>query len=145
VNRVYIDTNVFVYAIGGESRFRDPCREFLRAVVGGRVAGETSAYAVQEVAHQRRRRGDIDASARARDVAAICTVVHPADRDVVLGALGLIDDLRDLSVADAIHAATALEHSVPAVVSADSDFDAISGIERIDPLDATRLAALMSG
>lgn len=145
MNRIYIDTNVFVYAIGEKSRFRDPCREFLHAVVGGRVTGETSAYAVQEVAHQRRRRGDGNASARARDVAAMCTVVHPTDREVVLRALGLIDDLRELSVADAIHAATALAHSVPAVVSADSDFDAISGIERIDPLDSTRLAALMSG
>jgi predicted nucleic acid-binding protein len=145
LNRVYIDTNVFVYAVGGKSRFRDPCREFLHAVVGRRVNGETSAYAVQEVAHQRRRRGDSNAAARARDVAAMCTVVHPTDREVVLGALGLIDDLHDLSVADAIHAATALAHRVPALVSADSDFDGIPGIERVDPLDGTRLAALMSG
>jgi uncharacterized protein len=144
LNRVYIDTNVFVYAVGEKSRFRNPCREFLHAVVGRRVNGETSAYAVQEVAHQRRRRGDSDASARARDVAAMCTLVHPTDRGVVLGALGLIDDRHDLSVADAIHAATALAHRIPTLVSADSDFDGISGIERVDPLDGTRLAALIS-
>jgi uncharacterized protein len=144
MNRVYIDTNVFVYAVGEKSRYRDPCRELLHAVVGRRVNGETSAYAIQEVAHQRRRRGDGNASARARDVAAMCAVVHPTDREVVVGALDLIDDLHELSVADAIHAATALAHRVPTLVSADSDFDGIPGIERVDPLDRERLALLTS-
>jgi uncharacterized protein len=144
LNRVYIDTNVFVYAVGGESPFRDPCRRLLRAVANQRVNGETSAYAVQEVAHQRRRRGDEDAARRARDVAAMCAAVHATDHKVVLGALDLIENRPGLSVSDAIHAATALTHGIGHVVSADSDFDDIPGIERVDPLDSPRLAALTS-
>lgn len=142
MSRVYIDTNVFVYAVGGESRFRDPCRTFLRAVATRRVEGETSAYAVQEVAHQRRRRGDASPGSRAREVAAMCAVVHATDRDVVFGALDLVEQRPALSVSDAIHVATALRHGLRVVVSADSDFDRVPGIERVDPLDLSRIAAL---
>jgi predicted nucleic acid-binding protein len=142
LSRVYVDTNVFVYAVGGESRFRAPCRTFLRAVASRRIVGETSAYAMQEVAHQRRRRGDASSASRAREVAAMCAAVHATDRDVVFGALELVERHTSLSVADAIHAATALRQGIGLVVSADSDFDGIPGIERLDPLDSSRIAAL---
>ena len=61
---------------------------------------------------------------------------------VVFGALVFVQPRPTLSVSDAIHAATALRHGIGLVVSADSDFDGIPGIERVDPLDDARLAAL---
>ena len=94
MSRVYVDTNVFVYAVGGKSRFREPCRAFLSVVAAGRVDGETSAYSLQEVAHQRRRRGDADPASRAREVAAMCAAVHATDREVVFGALESSSDGR---------------------------------------------------
>lgn len=142
MSRVYVDTNVFVYAVGGGSRFREPCRAFLRAVATGQLDGETSAYALQEVAHQRRRRGDASPTARAREVATMCAAIHPTDSEVVFDALELVERRAGLTVSDAIHAATALRHGLGIVVSADSDFDDVPGIERVDPLDDARLAAL---
>jgi predicted nucleic acid-binding protein len=59
-------------------------------------------------------------------------------------ALTLMDGRPRLGPADAIHVATALAHGIETVISADSDFDAVAGIERVDPLDAARLAALTS-
>jgi len=41
-----------------------------------------------------------------------------------------------------MHAATARTLGIRIVLSADSDFDAIGGLERIDPLDRAALAAL---
>lgn len=140
--RVYLDSNVLLYAIGEESPFRDPCRDLLRRVVSREVTGETSVLTVQEVVHHRQRRGDAAPAAHGRDVLSICAATHPLDGSIVRTALELMDSRSRLRTADAIHAATALAHGIGTVVSADADFDAIAGIERVDPLDRDRLAAL---
>ena len=144
LNRVYLDTNVFIYAIGGESPHRDPARVLLRAVAEGRLAGETSAYTVQEIVRQRRRRGDAEATTRGREAAALCAVLHPVDRDVAVTALDLVDRHPGLDVADAVHVSTAMTHGLSVLVSADRDLDGIPWIERVDPRDGDRLAALTS-
>ena len=144
MTRVYLDSNVLLYAVGEESLFRQPCRHLLQHVAKGDVAGETSILTVQEVVHHRQRRGDIAPASHGRHVLAICSTTHSLDHSVVLAALALMDDHATLGTGDAIHAATALAHGIGAVVSADSDFDGIAGIERIDPLDRERLAALTS-
>jgi predicted nucleic acid-binding protein len=142
LTRVYLDSNIVLYAIGEESRFREPCRMLLRRVVNRELVGETSVLTVQEVVHHRQRRGDAAPAAHGRDVLSICAVAYPLDRSVVQMALTLMDGRPRLGTADAIHAATALAHGIETVISADSDFDSVAGIERVDPLDGARLAAL---
>lgn len=144
MTRVYLDANAFIYAIGGESPYREPARELLRAIAERRLAGETSAYTLQEVMRQRRRRGDGAATTRAREAADLCAVLHPVDREIVLSALDLADRHSRLDIADAVHLSTAIAHGLSVVVSADGDLDGILGIERVDLLDTTRLAALAS-
>jgi uncharacterized protein len=142
--RVYLDTNVFVYAVGGESPHREPCREVLRAVAQRRLAGETSAYALQELVRQRQRRGDGEATQRAREAAAVCSDLHPLDWEITSSAMDLVDRYRCLGIADALHVSTAINKGIALVVSADRDLDEVLGIERVDPLDRERLAALAS-
>lgn len=142
MTRVYLDSNVLLYAIGEESRFRDACRAILRRVVQRELVGETSVLTVQEVVHHRQRRGDPAPAAHGREALAICAATHPLDSSVIRTALTLMDGARQLRTADAIHAATALSRGIETVISADTDFDAVAGIERVDPLDASRIAAL---
>jgi predicted nucleic acid-binding protein len=144
LTRVYLDSNIVLYAIGEESRFRNPCRRLLQSVVNRDLVGETSVLTVQDVVHHRQRRGDVAPVAHGRDVLSICSVAHPLDTSVVRMALSLMDGRPGLGTADAIHVATALAHGIETVISADADFDAVAGIERVDPLDAARLAALTS-
>jgi uncharacterized protein len=145
LNPAYLDANVFIYAVGSASQYREPCREILEAVVEGRLRGETSVYTIQEVARQRHRRGDESATERARAAAAICSEIHPLDGRILVRALEAVDRHDGLEVSDAIHAATALAVGIDTMVSADSDFDGIPGIERVDPLDRERLAGLIAG
>jgi len=42
-----------------------------------------------------------------------------------------------------VTAATALNRGVVAILSADRDFDGVSGVERVDPADTTAVAALL--
>ena len=144
LTRVYIDTNVFIYAVGGDSPYREPSRAILRRMAERRLAGETSAYALQEMARQRRRRGDAEMTRRIREAAALCSTIHPLDWDVVATAMEVADRHPRLGVADAVHLATATQNGIATFVSADQDMDGIPGIERVDPLDGARLAGLTS-
>jgi predicted nucleic acid-binding protein len=141
---VYVDANVFLYAIGGESAYREPCRALIGGIRHQRIRGETSVTTLEEVVHHRRRRGDAMAVARGREVARICSKVHPLDQTLSLSALTVVERHPELGIGDAIHVATALAHGLQAVVSGDRDFDRIRGIERIDPLDRDGMAALVS-
>lgn len=83
-----------------------------------------------------RRTGDRSATASfVRQVAGLCIIHDVAWPDVRL-ALNLFEDHRELHMRDAIHAATALNQGIDAIVSPDRAFDAIAGLDRIDPTDA---------
>lgn len=135
MTRVYVDSNVFLYAIGTEHRYRAPCRELVRAMGARRVRGETSVETLQEIVHHRRRRGDRAATEQGRRVVALCEAVHSLDTEMALAALDLIDRHPGLPTRDAMHAATAYTLGIRIMLSADDDFDEIDELERIDPLD----------
>jgi hypothetical protein len=143
--RLYLDANIFVYAVGGDSPQREPCRQVLLAVADGRFQAETSAYTVQEVVRQRHRRGDSNAIARARRVLKICSRVHAVDAAVARTALDALERYPSLDISDAVHVATTTIHELPHILSADRDLDQIDGVERVDPLDTKRLEALIEG
>ncbi|MBA3437995.1 MAG: type II toxin-antitoxin system VapC family toxin [Thermoleophilaceae bacterium] len=142
--RVYVDTNVFLYAIGTEHRYRDVCQGLVRALGTRSLRGETSVETLQEIVHHRRRRGDTDATERGRQALALCHTVHTLDATVALASLDLIDRHPSLPTRDAVHAATALANGIVTVLSADQDFDGIAGLTRVDPLDGEATAALGS-
>ncbi len=142
MTRVYLDTNILVYAVGDESPFRGPCREILQTVVERRLTGETSAYTLQEFVRQRLRRGDSKATTRARAAMDMCAALHPVDQEILVRAFGLVERDPRLDIADAVHVSTALVHGIATVLSADRGLDGVEGIERVDPLDHARLAAL---
>lgn len=144
MTRVYLDSNVFLYAIGAEHRYREPCRELVRAAGERRLRAETGVETLQEVVHHRRRRGDPGATDRAREIIDICTIVHGLRPEDATAALVLMDRHLDLPARDAVHAATALAHGLAILISADTDFDALSELRRIDPLDRTATPELLS-
>ncbi|MGH3935004.1 MAG: type II toxin-antitoxin system VapC family toxin [Pseudonocardiaceae bacterium] len=137
--RFLYDTSVFVYARGTEHEYREPCRAVVRLAGQGVLAGEASVELVQEYAHILRRcgLGGADVREQARDVAALCLLHDFAEEDLRL-AVNLVATHQKLRVRDAVHAATALRRGISVILSADHDFDGISGLERLDPHDAVR-------
>jgi uncharacterized protein len=143
VRRFLYDTAVFVYALGSEHRYREPCRSILREAQHGALDGEASLELVHEFAYVRlRQSGDRrDAAHWARTVARVCRM-HAVEQPDVDRALTLWCEHERLAVRDAIFAATALNRGIDAILSPDRDFDDIPGLRRIDPADATALATL---
>lgn len=139
MRRAFLDTNVFLYALGAAHPYREPCRRLVSRLAAGEVVGETSVEVVQEIVHVRRRAmgHPSDATARAREVAQLCREVHAVDRSDLSRALELLDRHDALTTRDAMHAAVALNRGIDAIVTADRHFDAIPTIERIDPAAPT--------
>lgn len=143
MGRFLFDTGVFVYALGGEHPYREPCRAILREVQAKRLAAEASVELIHEFAYVRlrqvRRRVDAARSARAIARSFSLHTVEPPDME---RALELWSEHDRLDVRDAIFAAQALNRGIDAILSPDGDFDGIAGLRRIDPADAASVASL---
>lgn len=135
MTRYLIDTNIFVYARGVEHRYREPCRDVLRAARDGAVALEASVEVAQEFAHLLLRRG-VDRLAALEEVAELrdqCRL-HAFDVEVWRLVTRLLAEHSQLGVRDAVHAATAVRAGISAIVSTDRVFDGVADLLRIDPL-----------
>ncbi|HTA12073.1 MAG TPA: type II toxin-antitoxin system VapC family toxin [Solirubrobacteraceae bacterium] len=143
MRRFLFDTGVFIYALGGDHPYRDPCRQVLREVQERRLGAEASVELIHEFAYVRLRQvGNRAAAARsARSIMRSCSlhVVEPNDME---RAVDLWREYARLDVRDAIFAAQALNRGIDAILSPDRDFDGIQGLQRIDPADATAVASL---
>lgn len=144
MRRFLFDTSVFIYALGGEHRYREPCRAILIEMRGGRLAGEISIELAHEFAYVRCRRGIARSSAAesVRDIVDMCPS-HTVGRSDIERALDLWCAHEPLDMRDAIFAAQALNREIDAILSSDRGFDGIDGLERIDPADADAVATLL--
>ncbi|HEV2753084.1 MAG TPA: type II toxin-antitoxin system VapC family toxin [Solirubrobacteraceae bacterium] len=144
MRRVFLDANVFLYAVGTAQRERDVCRGVLELAVDGQLEGETSVEVVQEVAHVRARRlGLVDAVARGRWALALGLSVHAVEARDLERAFDLLEQVAGGHIRDALHAATALNRGVTSILSADRAFDAFPGVRRVDPTDGEAVEALL--
>lgn len=143
VRRFLYDTSIFVYALGGEHPYREPCREIVRRASAGDLQGEASADLLQELIHQRfRRTGDrADAAAATRDVAKLVWLHQLEPADVQRG-ISLFETHPHLDARDAVFAAVALNRGIDAILATDRGFEGVEGLERIDPADERTLATL---
>jgi hypothetical protein len=143
VKRVLLDTNVILYALGGPHAQAEPCRRILQLAGEGSLRPEAPVDIVQEILHHRNRRlGDrVQAREDALAAAALCRL-HAVELEDAREAARLFADSPSLSARDAIFAAIAIRHGLPTILSADTDFDGLPGLRRIDPTDAEAVAAL---
>lgn len=132
MKRLFVDSTVLVYAVGDEHPLREPCRRVVDDVGHGAVQMHASVEAIQELVFHRMRRVERPAAVQQGRTAARLCVLHPIDRDVIATMLDLVETT-SLRGRDAVHAACALKAGFTRIVSADTDFDGVPGLERVDP------------
>lgn len=135
VNRYLVDTNVFLYARGKDHPYRAPCRAVLRVARDKKLVLEGSIEVVQEFSYVLLQRGLDRSSAleEADEVRSQCRQLHAFDIDVLAQAIILLRTYEQLGVRDAIHGATAMRAGLTSILSADSVFDALDEVNRVDP------------
>ena len=144
MRRFLYDTSIFVYALGREHPYKEPCREIVRRAAAGDLQGEASGDLLQELVHQRARRtGDrLEAARAARSVAKLAWW-HPLEPNDVQRGIDLFETHDALDARDAVFAALAINRGIDAILATDRAFDGIDGLERIDPSDERAVATLI--
>jgi hypothetical protein len=132
--KVFIDSNIPMYAAGRSHPNREPSIALLSRVREGRIAACTSTEVLQEILYRYSALGAPETAAIVYDAfVEICPAILPvalADTD---RARELLVSIRGISARDAIHAAVALNHGVEAVATFDTGFDRVPSLRRIVP------------
>ena len=131
---VFLDTNIFLYAAGGEHPLKAPCANIVTRVGDGALNAITSTEVVQEIlyvlARRKLRAEGVQLASEVMDLFPDLLPVTPADMQ---HACRILQDHPNLPVRDAVHCSVLSTHDITRIVTADTHFDEIPGIQRIDP------------
>lgn len=132
---ILLDTNVFMYAAGADHPAKAPSVRLLERVAAGEIAeAAVDAETLQEILHRYRAVGRWSDGRKVYDkVRTIVPLVVPVTAAILDQARTLLDRHENLMARDALHAAVALTHATGRIFSFDTDFDAIAGLERLEP------------
>lgn len=134
---MFLDANVFLYAIGGDNPHREACRAILSAAGRGTLEAVTDSEVLQEILHVRSRRVNVrDGAAAVRAAAAIVADVLPVTRADVPVACDLLERHPTLGARDAMHVAVMTNARLTLIVSVDRDFDCVETLKRLEPVHA---------
>jgi hypothetical protein len=132
--RVFLDTNIFLYAAGPSHPLREVCAKVLLRVADGALDATINSEVVQEILYVLTRRGRReDALTLAHHLTSLFPDLLPVTREDIAVACDVLRQYPRLSVRDAIHTATMLRNGLETVVSVDSDFDQVSQVRRLAP------------
>ncbi len=143
---IHIDANVFFYSVGRDHPLRNPARRVL-ALALEREEFFTDAEVFQELLHrylalriweemQPLFAGLADLMSGRTEAMLAEDVEHAAQLATTYPAL---------SARDLIHVAVIQRVGATHIVSADTDFDTVDSIERLDPLRVDEWQSLVSG
>lgn len=137
----FVDANVPAYAAAGEQPYGEACGALIGAIAR-KARGKTSVVVIAEILHLELSGRAGATAGLARGTIDVFAPVLPVTEEVVGEALQI--DVAGLGANDRIHVATCRLNGIEVIVSADAGFDAVPGLERVDPLDEERLAALLA-
>jgi predicted nucleic acid-binding protein len=121
-----------MYLVGAPHPRKADAQRVLEALVADRRRLVTDAEVLQEILHRYVAIERPDAIQPAFDaLLGVVDEVFPVDQDAVERAKRIILGSRRLSARDAIHVATMEQHGVTRIISFDSGFDGLPGIERL--------------
>lgn len=155
---LFVDANVFVYALGPDPSFGPPCGDLLRRIEQSDVKGSISSHVLHDVAHRlmtleacqtfgwpysgigpRLRRHPLEIQKLHKfhqaleEILGIGMQVLPVSAEHVLLAADL-SRMHGLLSGDALILAVMQSRGITNLASSDADFDRVAGITRYAPL-----------
>lgn len=129
---IFIDSNIPMYLVGTAHPHKVDAQRLLERHVSGRERLVTDAVVLQEILHRYVAISRRDAIQPCFDaILGIVDDVFPIDTACVEQARTIVLGNPILSARDAIHLAVMQRHKVQRIMSFDSGFDGIPGVERL--------------
>ena len=129
---IFVDSNIPMYLVGADHPHKAEARLRLEQAIVDNEPLATDAEVLQELLHRYTAIGRRDAIEPAWDaIIGVVDVVHPIELDDVTRARRLVLAAPQLSARDAVHLAVMQRRGINRILSFDTGFDGILGIERI--------------
>jgi predicted nucleic acid-binding protein len=152
---IFIDTNIFVYALAKKHRYKNTCEELLSKINQGETIGFTSSTVINELFHSiligevRLKYGDVETIRFIKEhpnVISECSVAYSAlddvfDSSIVILPLTLevlhhaktLSKNHNLLFSYAIHAASCEVYGIKNIATNDKDFDRVDFLKNWRP------------
>ena len=129
---ILVDSNIPMYLVGAQHRHKTDSQQALERLIAERERLVTDAEVLQEILHRYVAIDRRDAVQPAFDaLLGVVDEVFAVDRAVVERAKEIVLARQQLSARDALHAAVMERHRIRRILSFDSGFDGLPGIERL--------------
>jgi len=129
---IFVDSNIPMYLIGAAHPHKVEAQRLLERCVVERQRLVTDAEVLQEILHRYVAIDRRDAIQPAFDaLLSIVDEVFPIDSATVERAKAIVLERRKLSARDAVHIAAMERQKVARILTFDTAFDGIQGIERL--------------
>ncbi|MGH8597193.1 MAG: type II toxin-antitoxin system VapC family toxin [Gammaproteobacteria bacterium] len=132
-SRLYLDTNVWIYALEGYAAFAAALTALFARIDAGELIAITSEFTVAEVLVKPFADGNVTLQQRYTETLQNRASVRivPVSREILIAAARLRAQVSALKMPDALHAATALSESVDYLVGNDARFVAVPGLMQL--------------
>ncbi len=132
---VFIDANVPIYAAGREHPYKEPCARILRILADDPKSFVTDSEVLQEIMHRYLASGrwTLGREVVRAFAEAMRGRIEPVHAEDVTLAAELADRHPGVSARDLVHSAVMQRLGAERIISADTDFDRLEGIDRLDP------------
>ena len=132
----FVDTNIPIYAAGNDHRYKEPCARVIRAIANNPAHFITDAEVLQELMHHylRTNRWTSGREIFRRFETLLQGRIEPTYPEDVSQAARLADQSRQSNSRDLVHASVMRRCGTTLCISTDTDFDRISGVRRLDPM-----------
>ena len=132
---VFIDANVPIYAAGRDHPYKESCARILRVLADDPQSFVTNSEVLQEILHRYLTSGrwSLGREVVRAFAEAMSGRVEPVHAEDVIVATEFADRHSGVSARDLVHAAVMQRLGVSRIISADTDFDRLEGIDRLDP------------
>lgn len=132
--RYFIDTNIFIYAVGRHHPFKGPCVRVIERIRDGKVIAVVNTEVIQEILYHYQAVKELAYGIRlAREIRSVAVQVLPVtDEDIVL-AMEILEASPQIRARDSFHVATMIHSGIDEIASVDRHFDLIQDIKRIPP------------
>ncbi len=135
MSRVFIDTNIPMYAAGASHPLQEPARQVILAIATSQLDAVTDAEVFQEILYRYLHIGEREKGFRVFDHFRRIMMgrILPIEDADMQQARTLAERYPDLSPRDLIHLAVMLRHQMEEIVTTDTGFDPVKEVRRIDP------------
>ena len=132
MRRLFLDSNVPIYAIGGASPYKEASVSVLAAAARGEVELHANVEMVQEFLFHRMRRCSQTKALTQAKILSRAVVLHDFDAEVLRASFDMVEHY-GMRGRDAVHAATAVMCGIPEIVTSDRDFESCHEVQRVAP------------